>query len=1027
MINYYNAFISYRHAPLDSKVAEHVQRSLEHFSIPRSIRKKTGVKRIERIFRDKDELPITSDLTETISNALEKADYLIVICSPNTKESMWVQREIEYFLKNHTKKQILTVLADGEPEDVIPEILTYEDHEVSEFWKEAHTIRMPIEPLSCDYRMPFRKAKKEEIPRLASALIGCSYDELIRRQRAYRVRRGIAAGAAIVAASLALTLYTLRSKQKVDEALVDSLASQSRYLANQSTTLMEDHRRIDAIYLALAALPQGEDDTRPVVPEAVSALTNATLAYRGLAGDSIDTVWNYSLGSQISGIELSPSGTRLAATDESGSLAVWNTETHDQLMYLQSVITSGATTLMFIDDSKLLVRDYNKLYCYNADNGALEWTYDNDDQRIIDDPEVCGDGLIIFVDIQGRVSMVDIGSGELRNQDQLDMGLDSLVTANRFSLSPNGNKLAIAVDNSMNSFCIYEYDISSGRVSVSTEVDGFLQDVAWADDEHFVAASIVLDNSSVSNARFNGSYIMGHDPTYIYCFDADSANVVWSAEQIATNVSFNSGFIDLSPNNMVAYYSANICGAYDIDDGTLCYEWNANESIVDVSDRDNDGWPILITREGGLVSVCPSLAVDVINVSYEFPDNLSDADVNHGVYLYQDHGTQIYYYNVHISDEDWQCIDDIDALPWDSYMSDDYLAILTGSYSSCSLMVVDPTEAEVMYEIPLGNNTTASEYSFLGEYDGDLYLIRPGVGSVELYKVDLARGRVTSDQISEAYVRPDVCASMTNETVVLYNRISGNDYVTLYNVISHRSEDYQLGADYITYTCAPQYFEDIGMIYAGMQEGDAIVFTEDDEYVEVALPDTWYDTEIVRYDPETRRVMVSDRHEILILDELGDEVLRVSSGGRIITGYTILHGEQYGEGGLLLVSHNDGSLMRYDALTGEFMGNSEMSYYYNYVPDAEFTVDSEAGLLYIFQHGLLSVIDLESWVEYAYVENSFGHHGPTDRFYTYAYEVENEPQLGYFRHYTIEELIAKANEILGGIPMPEELRTLYGL
>ena len=159
MINYYNAFISYRHAPLDSKVAEHVQRSLEHFSIPRSIRKKTGVKRIERIFRDKDELPITSDLTETISNALEKADYLIVICSPNTKESMWVQREIEYFLKNHTKKQILTVLADGEPEDVIPEILTYEDHEVSEFWKEAHTIRMPIEPLSCDYRMPFRKAK----------------------------------------------------------------------------------------------------------------------------------------------------------------------------------------------------------------------------------------------------------------------------------------------------------------------------------------------------------------------------------------------------------------------------------------------------------------------------------------------------------------------------------------------------------------------------------------------------------------------------------------------------------------------------------------------------------------------------------------------------------------------------------------------------------------------------------------------------------------------------------------------------
>ena len=100
MIDFYNAFISYKHAPLDSKVAEHVQRNLEHFVIPANIKKKTGRKKIERIFRDKDELPITSDLTDTISNALEKAEYLIVICSPNTKKSMWVKREIQFFLKN---------------------------------------------------------------------------------------------------------------------------------------------------------------------------------------------------------------------------------------------------------------------------------------------------------------------------------------------------------------------------------------------------------------------------------------------------------------------------------------------------------------------------------------------------------------------------------------------------------------------------------------------------------------------------------------------------------------------------------------------------------------------------------------------------------------------------------------------------------------------------------------------------------------------------------------------------------------
>ena len=48
---------------------------------------------VQRIFRDKDELPITSNLTETIENALEKSEFLIVICSPHTKESIWVRRE----------------------------------------------------------------------------------------------------------------------------------------------------------------------------------------------------------------------------------------------------------------------------------------------------------------------------------------------------------------------------------------------------------------------------------------------------------------------------------------------------------------------------------------------------------------------------------------------------------------------------------------------------------------------------------------------------------------------------------------------------------------------------------------------------------------------------------------------------------------------------------------------------------------------------------------------------------------------
>lgn len=123
MIDHYNAFISYRHAPLDSKVAAEIQTRLERFRIPKAIRKSSGIRKIDRIFRDKEELLITSDLNETIENALIHSDFLIVICSHATRESVWVQREIEFFLKTHSRKQILTVVAEGEPCDVVPQIL----------------------------------------------------------------------------------------------------------------------------------------------------------------------------------------------------------------------------------------------------------------------------------------------------------------------------------------------------------------------------------------------------------------------------------------------------------------------------------------------------------------------------------------------------------------------------------------------------------------------------------------------------------------------------------------------------------------------------------------------------------------------------------------------------------------------------------------------------------------------------------------------------------------------------------------
>ena len=77
----YDAFISYRHTPLDMEMAKKLHKGLETFVIPAAVKKSTGKNKIARVFRDQEELPIGSNLTENIFAALAESEYLIVVCS----------------------------------------------------------------------------------------------------------------------------------------------------------------------------------------------------------------------------------------------------------------------------------------------------------------------------------------------------------------------------------------------------------------------------------------------------------------------------------------------------------------------------------------------------------------------------------------------------------------------------------------------------------------------------------------------------------------------------------------------------------------------------------------------------------------------------------------------------------------------------------------------------------------------------------------------------------------------------------
>lgn len=276
---HYSAFISYRHHPQDRKAALEIHRGLERYRIPRDL---PGRKRLDRIFLDQEELSATSSLSQSIGEALAHSEYLIVLCSSHTAQSSWVQREIDCFLLSHDRDHILTVLVDGEPNQVIPACLKTRLQEDPET---QAPITVSAEPLSCDWRSPSRRHRLQELDRLAAPLLGCPLDSLRQRRKRYRMRRRLLMLSVLLVLSLGMTAYVLshnrllqKANREVRKNWEEALRRQSVYLAAEARKALQSGDRITAIHLALEALPDSLGD-RPYVPEAELALSSALSVY----------------------------------------------------------------------------------------------------------------------------------------------------------------------------------------------------------------------------------------------------------------------------------------------------------------------------------------------------------------------------------------------------------------------------------------------------------------------------------------------------------------------------------------------------------------------------------------------------------------------------------------------------------------------------------------------------------------------------------------------------------------------------
>src|SRR5215510_994810 len=148
----YDAFISYRHSPRDSKWAEWLIAALESYSVPRALRARGIPPRLRKVFRDEDEVTASSDLDDHIKDALKASRFLIVVCSPATPRSQWVAREIEIFNELGRGDRVLALLTDGEPDEAFPPPLLESRRHVVQSDGTTQQVSVHREPLAADVR-----------------------------------------------------------------------------------------------------------------------------------------------------------------------------------------------------------------------------------------------------------------------------------------------------------------------------------------------------------------------------------------------------------------------------------------------------------------------------------------------------------------------------------------------------------------------------------------------------------------------------------------------------------------------------------------------------------------------------------------------------------------------------------------------------------------------------------------------------------------------------------------------------------
>ncbi len=309
-------------------------------------------RRLYPIFRDNEELPTSADLGGNINEALRQSRYLIVICSPRSAVSRWVNQEITTFKALGREQRILCLIVDGEPNasdnpdfgllECFPRAIRYH------FDQNGQQTSERVEPIAADGR-DGKLSRADARLKLVAGLLGVGFDELKRREkrRIFWRRMQYAAAAVVLLAALGVVWLNFFVKQVRTEYFE---AGQRELLSNRPDRA--------APYLAEAKRLGSDNPALPFLLR--QALRPYELQWTNLVGHKGNVI----------GVRYDATGSRLVTTATDLTARIWD-KTGKQLVLLKGHTETIGDAAFSADGAMVVTASIDKsAIVWDASNGA---------------------------------------------------------------------------------------------------------------------------------------------------------------------------------------------------------------------------------------------------------------------------------------------------------------------------------------------------------------------------------------------------------------------------------------------------------------------------------------------------------------------------------------------------------------------------------------------------------------------------------------------------------------------------------